>query len=217
MNRWVTEAIGTFLLVVIIGACVTGGAGAMTPIAVALGLSALVYMGGPISGAHYNPAVTLGFWAAGVTGRRDVLPYLFSEFVGAIAGALVVTLLMASDFVLAPSVSAPLGRAFAAELLFTFALMLVILNVAVPRAVAGNAYYGLAIGFTVGAGAFAVGGLSGAAFNPAVGLSPALVHLVRGGGVTAGVWIYLVAPVLGALLAVPVFRAQYPRGVAAPE
>ena len=211
MGRWLTEAIGTFFLVLIIGFCVVEGLGDLTPVAVAIGLSALVYMAGPVSGAHFNPAVTLAFTVEGTHPRREMVPYLVAEFVGAFLATAVVWHLMRAEFVLAPDLQHGAVRPFVAEMLFTFALMLVILNVAVPEAVKGNHYYGVAIGFVVGAGAFAVGDVSGAAFNPAVGLAPSVLHALAGGGLVPGSWIYLVAPTLGALLAVPVFRLQYPR------
>ena len=97
-----------------------------------------------------------------------------------------------------------------AEVLVTFALALVILNVATAKATEGNSYYGLAIGFTVLAGAYAVGPVSGGAFNPAVGIGPVLVDVLAGDGSMGNLWFYLVGPLAGAVLAVPVFRMQNP-------
>jgi aquaporin Z len=95
------------------------------------------------------------------------------------------------------------------EVLFTFALALVVLNVATDPKTEGNSYYGLAIGFTVFVGAAAGGGISGGAFNPAVGLGPAIVHAVNGGGSIADVWLYLVGPLAGGALAAVVYRQQH--------
>ena len=92
----------------------------------------------------------------------------------------------------------------------TFALVLVVLNVATAKATEGNSYFGLAIGFTVLAGAYAVGPVSGGAFNPAVGIAPIIVDTLGGNGTLANLWIYIVGPVVGALGAVPVFRMQNP-------
>jgi aquaporin Z len=92
--------------------------------------------------------------------------------------------------------------------LFTFALALVVLNVATSRHTKGNSYYGLAIGFTVMAGAFAGGGISGGAFNPAVGTGPTIVRALMGDGTWSALWLYLVGPFAGGALAAMVFKIQ---------
>jgi aquaporin Z len=95
------------------------------------------------------------------------------------------------------------------EILYTTALALVVMNVATAPATAGNSFYGLAIGFTVGAGAFAGGPISGGAFNPAVGLGPALIHAIIGRGSIAHVWLYIVGPCIGAVIAAAIFKVQH--------
>jgi aquaporin Z len=94
------------------------------------------------------------------------------------------------------------------EILYTFALALVVLNVATARKTEGNSYYGLAIGFTITAAAFAGGGISGGAFNPAVGFGPALIDALNGGQSMHHLWIYLVGPFAGGALAGIIFRFQ---------
>jgi aquaporin Z len=94
------------------------------------------------------------------------------------------------------------------EVLYTFALALVVLHVATAPATAGNSYFGLAIGFTIVVGAFAGGPISGGAFNPAVGTGPILVHALAGGGTMANLWYYLVGPLAGGALAAVVFKLQ---------
>ena len=94
----------------------------------------------------------------------------------------------------------------------TFALVLVILNVATAKGTEGNPYFGLAIGLTVMGGIYAVGGVSGGAFNPAVGIGPTIVDTLSGGESLGNLWLYLVGPVVGSLCAVPVFRLQHPGG-----
>lgn len=101
------------------------------------------------------------------------------------------------------------GQAVVAELLFTFALALVVLNVATAKATEGNSFYGLAIGFTVLAGAFAAGPISGGAFNPAVGIGPTLCHAIMGDGSYTNLWIYLAGPLTGAALAAGAYRVQH--------
>jgi len=100
------------------------------------------------------------------------------------------------------------GAALLAEALVTFALVLVVLNVATAEATKGNSYFGLAIGFTVTAGAYAVGPVSGGAFNPAVGVGPIMVDALSGDGSFGDLWLYLVGPFAGALAAAAVFKLQ---------
>jgi aquaporin Z len=95
------------------------------------------------------------------------------------------------------------------EILYTTALALVVMNVATAPATAGNSFYGLAIGFTVAAGAFAGGPISGGAYNPAVGLGPALIHALVGRGSIAHVWLYIVGPCIGSFVAAAIFKVQH--------
>ena len=206
MARYTTECIGTFFLVLIIALTVTQGM-EEAPLAIGAGLAALVYMGGPISGAHYNPAVTLGMWLRGWLEAADVLPYVLAQLLGAGAAALAATQLTGAVYAPSPGPEVTTGAALTAEVFFTFALMLVILSVATSAKTQGNAYYGVAIGLTVTAGAYAVGTTSGGVFNPAVGTGPIMTSLLSGGTAT-NVWLYWVGPVAGALVAVPVFKIQ---------
>jgi aquaporin Z len=210
LPKLLTEFIGTFFLVLTIGLTVLIGTD-FAPIAIGSVLMVMVYMGGPISGAHYNPAVTLGAWMRGALPARDVGPYMLAQVAGALVAALVVSVVIGRTLVVAPAADTSLAAFFLLELLFTFALVLVVLNVATVEATAGNSYYGLAIGFTVLAGAFAAGPISGGAFNPAVALGPILVDAVAGEGDSlAGLWVYLVACFAGGALAAVVFRLQHP-------
>jgi aquaporin Z len=199
--------IGTFFLVLTIGMVVVDGT-PLAPIAIGSTLMVMVYMGGHISGAHYNPAVTIGLYLRGATDKSDVLPYIAAQVLGAWLAASAVQLLTGQTFAPAPGADASIAQAVLAEILLTFALVLVIMNVATSKATEGNSYYGLAIGFTVAAGAFAVGGVSGGAFNPAVGTGPIIVDALVGDGGFGNLWLYWVAPVLGSLGAFVVFRMQ---------
>ena len=207
MGRYVTEVVGTFFLVFTIGMSVTAGH-VMAPVAIGLGLTAVVYMGGHVSGAHYNPAVTVGFLMAGGIKRREVAPYIAAQILGSWLAATSVHFIAAEPFAPTPGPGYSLTHILLAEILFSFLLMLVILNVAMAKHARGNAYYGIAIGFTVTAGIFAVGDVSGAAFNPAVGIGPLMVESMMADGSLMNVWIYIVAPVVGTAAAVPVFRLQ---------
>ena len=205
MSRYVTELIGTFFLVFTIGMTTVSGSTA-APLAIGATLMVMVYMGGHISGAHYNPAVTLAVLMRGAMAKADVVPYLVAQLLGATLASAAVFLLTGATF--APAPSAGGAEALVAEALVTFALALVVLNVATAESTKGNSYFGIAIGFTVMAGAYGVGGFSGGAFNPAVGIGPTLMDVVAGEGSLRDLWLYIVGPLAGGAAAVPVFRLQ---------
>ncbi|HUF77008.1 MAG TPA: MIP/aquaporin family protein [Longimicrobiales bacterium] len=207
MKRYLTEAIGTFFLVFAIGMSVTSDLAA-APLAIGSMLMVMVYMGGHVSGAHYNPAVTVAVLMSGGMSSRDVVPYIGVQLLGAWLAAGTVYVITGATFAPAPAIDARLGSALLAEVLVTFALVLVILNVATAEATKGNSYYGLAIGFTVAAGAWTVGPVSGGAFNPAVGIGPIMVDSLSGVGGFGNLWLYLVGPLIGSIAAVPVFKIQ---------
>ena len=207
MKRYLTEFIGTFFLVLTIGLTVIQGT-PFAPLAIGCSLMLMVYMGGHVSGAHYNPAVSLALLLRGKLKSGDYAPYVISQLLGAVAAALTVRGLLGHAFAPAPAPGASAFQALAVEILYTFALALVVLNVATSKKTAGNSYYGLAIGFTVVVGAFAGGPISGGAFNPAVGIGPILVQAMSGGGGLPHLWLYIVGPLAGAALAAAVFGIQ---------
>ena len=155
MSRYVTEFVGTFFLVLTIGLTAMNGT-PMAPLAIGSVLMAMVYMGGHISGAHYNPAVSVAILIRGKMEARDLIPYVLAQLSGAIVASLTVMLIVGDTFAPAPAPEAGLVVVLLCEALFTFALSLVILNVATDDATAGNSYYGLAIGFTVMGGSIAL-------------------------------------------------------------
>jgi aquaporin Z len=205
MNKYVVELIGTFFLVLTVGSTViTPGAGNLAPLAIGSALMVMVFAGGHISGGHYNPAVTLGVWLRGKCETRDVLPYWVSQLLGAGLAALVVRFFKGVPAL--PGSGLPILPALVAEFLFTFALVYVVLNVATAKGTAGNSFYGLAIGMTVMTGAFAVGNISGAAFNPAVAVGVTIMGL----STWANIWVYWVSELLAGALAALVFKAVDP-------
>lgn len=208
MSRYVTEFVGTFFLIFTIGLTVMNGT-PLAPLAIGAALMAMVYMGGHISGAHYNPAVSVAILIRGKMEARDLIPYIVAQIAGAILASLSVMVIMGNTFAPAPAPEAGLVQVLLAEGLFTFALSLVVLNVATDDATADNQFYGLAIGFTVLAGAFAVGPASGGVFNPAVGTGPILVDALAGEGGFGDLWIYWVGPLLGATAAAGVYDLQH--------
>lgn len=208
MRKYVTEFIGTFFLVLTIGLTVLNGT-EFAPLAIGASLMIMVYMGGHVSGGHYNPAVSLAVLLRGkMASVGEFAMYVVSQCLGAIAAALTVYVILGRTFAPAPAATASVTGAVAVELLYTFALALVVLNSAVAVKTLGNSFYGLAIGFTVVVAAFAGGPISGGAFNSAVGFGPIVVDALISGGSLANLWIYLVAPLVGGALAAAVFGLQ---------
>ncbi len=206
MAKYVTEAIGTFFLVFTVGMTVIGHKaddGVIPPLAIGSALMIMVYAGGHISGGHYNPAVTLGVWLRGKCATFDLVPYWLAQVLGAVGAAFAAMYLKGTG---GASTDLLVGPALLAEFLFTFALVYVVLNTATADATAGNSYYGLAIGFTVMTGAFAVGAISGGAFNPAVAIGATVMGLIKVGQV----WIHLVADLAGGAAAAGIFRLVNP-------
>ena len=205
MNKYITEFIGTFFLVLTIGCTVlAGGRGVVPPLAIGAALMVMVYAGGHLSGAHYNPAVTLGVWLRGRIKAADVAPYIAAQIAGALLAALAVAFLRPDAVIDATPPN--MARALVAETLYTFALVYVVLNVATSRNTQGNSYFGLAIGFTVLSGAFAVGDISGGAFNPAVRLGVTVMGLSS----WSNLWILMLANFAGAAAAGLTFKLLNP-------
>lgn len=205
MSKYLTEFVGMFFFVLTVGCVVIGnGAGNLAPIAIGSVLMVMIYAGGHISGGHFNPAVTLGVWLRGKCETKDVVPYMLFQLIGAALAAVVVKFLKAGA-VTAPMTVSTLP-ALVAEFLFTFALVFVVLNVATAKGTAGNSNYGLAIGFTVVVGAYAVGSISGGVFNPAIAFGISILGLSS----WSNIWIYLVADFAGAAGAAVTFKLVNP-------
>jgi aquaporin Z len=205
MNKYIAEFIGTFFLVLTIGCTGIGAsAGVIAPLAIGAALMVMVFAGGHISGGHYNPAVTLGVLIRGKVNGADVVPYIVAQLAGAAVAALAVKFLRAG--VVVTPITPHAGPALLAEFLFTFALVYVVLNAATAEGTSGNSFYGLAIGMTVMTGAFAVGDISGGAFNPAVALGICILGISS----WANIWIYLVANFAAAVVAAVIFQLINP-------
>lgn len=202
-QKLTTEFIGTFFLsLTICTAAVYGSAGDYAPFGIAATLMVMIYAGGHISGAHYNPAVTVSIYLRGACDKDEVLPYIASQLIAAVSAAIVVENLLRPDE-LSP-VAFELGTdAVVAELLFTFALAYVILNVATTESTSGNGYYGAAIALVVLAGAITVGSISLGSFNPAV--TSALI--VSGKLTLADSWMHFVPQFVGAVMATYVYKS----------
>ena len=202
--KLITEFIGTFFLTLTIcTAAAFGTAGSHAPFAIASTLMVMIYAGGHVSGAHYNPAVTVSIYMRGACEKSDVAPYIASQVAAGVAAALVASNVLMPDADVA-TMTMDTSPALAAELMFTFALAYVILNVATSESTEGNGYYGAAIAFVVLAGALTVGPISGASFNPAVTAS-----LVSSGVLEAAdSWIHIAPQLVGGALAALVFNSQ---------
>ena len=201
MKKYLVEFIGTFFLVFTIGCtAIPPGAGAFAPLAIGASLMVMIFAGGHVSGAHFNPAVSLAAWMRGKLLTRDLLPYWIAQVFAAVVAVWAVHFFKhtASGDGMAIGIKA----ALLAEFLYTFALAYVVLNVATSKATAGNSFYGLAIGSTVMVGAFAVGPISGGAFNPAVAVGVTLMGL----SAWSNLWVLIVGELAGAAVAALTYK-----------
>ncbi len=202
MKKYLVEAIGTFFLVFTIGSVVLPpGVGPLAPLAIGASLMVMIYAGGHVSGGHFNPAVSLAVWMRGKLTTTDLVPYWIVQIAAAAVAAWVVHFFKPPEFFVAP-LTIGWKAALLAEFLFTFALAWVVLNTATAKGTAGNSFYGLAIGMTVMTGAYAVGGVSGGAFNPAVAVGITLMGLQT----WSNFWIFLVGNFGGAAVAALTYR-----------
>jgi len=213
--RLLTEFVGTFVFLSVIA--LSGPAGVLAPFVIGLSLAAMVYMGGHVSGAHYNPAVTFGLFLRGVITPPTMGLYWLTQLAAGMLAFWFAFLLTGHSGGIHPGAGVYWYTAVAAELVFTAALVLVVLNVAATKETAGNSYYGLAIGFTVAVGAFSVGPISGAAFNPAVAFGATAGAALFQQGSWSDLWIYLVGPLLGAAIGVGIHILQARAGPVPPE
>ena len=191
-RKLVVEFVGMFLFVFTVGMATNeAGAGALAPLAIGSILMVMVFAGGHVSGGHFNPAVSAAVFLRGRMAANELGAYVVTQFVAAVIAGLVVRYVGGREV---NAVVASSGKMLLAEFIFTFALAWVVLHVATSRGTDGNSFYGLAIGFTVVAGAFAVGGISGGAFNPAIALGAMVTGLFE----WSNIWIYFLADFLGA-------------------
>lgn len=203
--RLLAEFIGTFFLVLTVCTATNPGhgAGALAPLAIGAVLMVMVFAGGHISGGHYNPAVSTAVLVRGKLAAREWSSYVAAQLAAAVCGGLLARSLNGAGHA---ATEGSTWKILVVEFVFTFALAYVVLNVATAKSTEGNSYFGLAIGFTVAAGAFAVGGISGGAFNPAVALGGSVLGIFH----WTDYWIYLIATVLGGATAAQAFLYMQP-------
>ncbi len=199
MKKYLVEFIGTFFLVFTVGMAVRSGS-PLAPLAIGASLMVMIFAGGHVSGAHFNPAVTLAVWLRGKCDTKDVVPYWLAQLAAGVVAALLAVGLVGK---IPEPATHDAMKSIIVEFLFTFALAWVVLNTATAKGTAGNSFYGLAIGMTVLTGAVAVGGISGGAFNPAVGLGVVTMGLEKLGQL----WIYIGADLAGGAVAALTYKA----------
>ena len=203
-RKLVVEFLGMFLFVFTVGMATNkAGAGALAPIAIGSVLMVMVFAGGHISGGHFNPAVSTAVLVRGRMAANEWVAYVATQFAAAVVAGFVARWVGGKE---AHAVVASSGKMLVVEFIFTFALAWVVLNVATARGTDGNSFYGLAIGFTVVTGAFAVGGISGGAFNPAIALGAMVTGLFE----WSNIWIYLLADFAGGAVAALAFLYVLP-------
>jgi aquaporin Z len=204
MKKYLVELIGTFFLILTIILAVNGTAGLMAPLAIGLVLIVLVYAGGHISGAHYNPAVTFALWLRGNCPTKEVPGYVISQIIGAVMASLLGRYLL-SHFPGAVGIEEMEALKFIpaafAEFLGTFLLCFVIFNVAFSQNTEGNSYYGIAIGLTLAGCVYVFGEISGGFYNPAVALGISM----SGMSAWSNMLVYLFSQFIAAAAATAIF------------
>jgi aquaporin Z len=203
-RKLTVEFVGMFVFLFTVGMATNkAGAGALAPLAIGSALMVMVFAGGHVSGGHFNPAVSAAVFLRGRMASNEFAAYVITQFVAAIIAGLLVRYVGGRE---PHQIVASSGKMLLAEFIFTFALAWVVLHVATARGTEGNSFYGLAIGFTVVTGAFAVGGISGGAFNPAIAVGAMVTGLFE----WSNIWIYLLADFLGAAAAAYTFLYVLP-------
>ena len=204
--KLITEFIGTFFLTLTICLAVVfeSAVPALAPFAIASTLMVMIYAGGHVSGAHYNPVVTISIYLRGACDKSEIAPYIASQLAAASMAAVIASNVFMQGEYDGGGMVMETVPALAAELIFTFALVYVILNVATSESTEGNGYYGAAIALVVLAGALTVGSISGASFNPAVSVSLILTGPLG----VADSWMHFVPQLAGGISAAYVFKTQ---------
>ena len=204
-KEYLTEAIGTFFLVLVI--TFSGN-----PLAIGAILISMVYMGGYISGGHYNPAVTLAVFLRGKLKREGAIQYAIFQVLGALAAGFIHYIVVGSAIVPRPAADISFVSVILMEALFTFALASVVLHATTSKKTVGNEYYALAIGLTVMAAGFAIGSVSGGVINPAVAIGTILVDVPNLAGNLINLVLYIVGACIGGAAAASVFHSVVEEG-----
>ncbi len=208
MRKYLTEFVGTFFFVMTIALVATPNH-PLAPLVIGTTLMVVVFMGGHVSGGHFNPAVSLAVFLRGKLPAADLPPYILAQVLGGVVGAYLSYMVLDHTFAPAPAATTTTMTALIVEMFYTLLLALVVLNVATSPTTEGNSFYGIAIGATVMVAAFAGGPISGGVFNPAIGTGTIVVNSLAGGGSWSHLWLYWAGPLLGGALAAAVYRMQH--------
>merc|ERR1719150_2069560 len=178
----------------------------IAPIAVGFIVIAMIYAFGHISGAHFNPAITVAVWIRGFITPIDAGLFILMQLLGSFSGAMLAWIITDEIPFIVPAAHhgdshVPQGRCLLAEIIYSFAICLVVINVATTESQRGNFFYGVSIGMTVASGLASVQRISGGCFNPALGAALSVTHTFKNGGTVQYIWIYLVGPIIGAVVA----------------
>jgi aquaporin Z len=207
-KKYIAEFIGTFFLTLAVCMTTFSKVSAdIQPIAIGMTLMALIYTMGYMSGAHFNPAITIGIWLRGRIDSKDAGIYIVAQLVGAAAAALISGVLISAKPQLAPvAITTPqyfsMIPALLAELIGAFALMWIVLNVATTKTLEGNNFYGITIGLGLTGLIYIFGSVSGSVFNPAVAMATCITQFNS----WQNIWIGLVGTIAGAALAAVLFK-----------
>jgi len=205
-EAYVSEFVGTFFLVLTIGFNVLQNT-ALAPVSIGSILMAMVFATGKVSGGHFNPAVTLGVYSRGKIDGSAACGYVAVQLIAGLTAGVTYLSMLGATFSLGPGIGYGLAAVCIVEVLFTAALVFVVLSVATTVQDENNWYFGLAIGFTVMAAAFAIGPISGCSLNPAVTFGVMFSHFFHTGYLKISLLlVYTLAPLFGSLLAVVFFQ-----------
>ncbi len=202
-----TEFVGTFIFLFAISLAAVGGS-PLAPLAIGGALMVMVYMGGHRSGAHYNPAVSFGLFLQKKIDSKDFVSYVVAQIVAGVLAFGLGAYITGKTVAIEPGAGYDAVKALLVEIIFTMALVLVVMNTAASKKTEGKGFYGLAIGFTIVVAAIAGGPVSGGAFNPAVGIGATVLHATQGGGSWSNIWIPIVGPLVGGAIASFFWKAQ---------
>lgn len=204
MHSYVMEAIGAFFLVLVFG--FTGN-----PLAIGLTLMALVYIGARVSGAHFNPAVSLAFFLKRQINAGELIIYIASQLLGAFLAAIALYFLSNSVFYVEPPSTNGLYQQVFGEVIFTFIFVLVMLTLTLTQTFRRTNVSGLAVGLTFGGMLMVATPISGGILNPAISIGPALFDLFQGGNSITDSLLYTLAPLTGGALAAFAFNYFHPQ------